>query len=112
MAGLYLLRRGEDSRCHFEEPVPILCQLRMVIQDAIFKCGPPFMSTWMEFDRCTVNRVKMMEHICGAPEVSPNTCLNLLQVESDEARRHLYFHWSVNISGKPYLQRPLFQTNI
>jgi hypothetical protein len=28
------------------------------------------------------------------------------QVESDEARRHLYFHWSVNISGKPYLQRP------
>jgi hypothetical protein len=34
------------------------------------------------------------------------------QVESDEVRRHLYFHWSVNISGKPYLQRPLFQTNI
>jgi hypothetical protein len=37
------------------------------------------------------------------------------QVESDEARRHLYFHWSVNFyfyPGKPYLQRPLFQTNI
>jgi hypothetical protein len=52
-------------------------------------------------------------------DVSPNTCLepaynNLCgsQVESGEARRHLYFHWSVNISGKPYLQRPLFKTNI
>jgi hypothetical protein len=34
------------------------------------------------------------------------------EARSDEARRHLYFHWSVNISGNPYLQRPLFQTNI
>jgi hypothetical protein len=49
----------------------------------------------------------------------PNTCLEPAynnscgsQVESDEARRHLYFHWSVNIAGKPYFQRPLFQTNI
>jgi hypothetical protein len=53
------------------------------------------------------------------PKQSLNTCLepaynNLCgsQVESDEARRHLYFHWSVNISEKPYLQRPLFQISI
>jgi hypothetical protein len=24
-----------------------------------------------------------------------------MRVESDEARRHLYFHWSVNITGNP-----------
>jgi hypothetical protein len=52
---------------------------------------------------------------------SPNTCHNLLsnlcwpQVESDEPRRHCIFigtSISIFISGKPYLQRPLFQTNI
>jgi hypothetical protein len=55
----------------------------------------------------------------GAVCTSPNTCLepaynNLCgsQVELDEAGRHLDFHWPVNISGKLYLQRPLFQTNI
>jgi tRNA(His) 5'-end guanylyltransferase len=47
----------------------------------------------------------------GMPQPAYNNLCEL-QVESDEARRHLYFHWSVNISGKPYLQRPLFQTNI
>jgi hypothetical protein len=61
---------------------------------------------------------KLRIHVATVDD-SPNTCLepdynNLCasQVQSDEARRHLYFHWSVNISGKPYLQRPFFQTNI
>jgi hypothetical protein len=32
-----------------------------------------------------------------------------LQVESDEARRHLYFHWSVNISGSPICSALFFK---
>jgi hypothetical protein len=50
---------------------------------------------------------------------SPNTCLEPAYIiyagrrlRQMKPERHLYFHWSVNISGKPSLQRPLFQTII
>jgi hypothetical protein len=58
---------------------------------------------------------KVMKHLVLVRTHASNLLIIIYagaQVESDEARRHLYFHWSANISGKPYLQRPLFQTNI
>jgi hypothetical protein len=63
-------------------------------------------STFTFFKPANCTYVACIPHTL--PRHSPNTCLepaynNLCgsQVESDEARRHLYFHWSVNISGKP-----------
>jgi hypothetical protein len=56
-------------------------------------------------------RLQIVVLLSPMPQPAYNNLCGL-QVESDEVRRHLYFHWSVNISGKPYLQRPLLQTNI
>jgi hypothetical protein len=65
-------------------------------------------------------RVAAMLTVVLPSEHMPQPAYNNLcwsQVESDEARRHLYFHWSVNFyfylgERQPYLQRPLFQTYI